>query len=617
MPYSFNLAEPAAAGVLYSVLAAFTVLAIGAAVRDAWLRRHAESEAKAAPTQSIIQSFLYPSDHFLSARNSAPWSTIAVSYFASGMGAWIVYGTTEMGATPSLSWWGVIGYSAASGVPALLLFYLGPKLRDRMDRWGHRGFSSADFAFSRYGRLMQLHVAAVSCFYMYIYLVSEFTTIANVYALIVGRDTTGSNNEGYTTSVTISVAAFTLFYTTVAGLPASIFTDKFQGLIIAILCLTLLLACTTTSRNAISRSEFGKASNWTTDGFVALVTLFIAICSAELFNQGSWQRVWASKTNRDLRVGMSVGCVLIFLVMIFFGIMGMIAYANDPEAYDSFSKLAYLSFFDLLLPMGKPWWLVTLVVLTTLNASSVDTLQNGLASVLSRDLTHHNLSMNWSRLVVLGFNIPAIIQASERFDVIQLFLVADLVCSTAVMPVFFGLVENDVKLFDGKVVIPAPTELGSFLGCLSGLAAVIINGQINGVNKAENPITGKVYERGPFSYFWLTNGYDCALCGEKTMWTFIIVPLVAGAMTFIFTKLDLLIRGQARARQPLLPPNLFLSCLAEDTGDGDAGDVVAVGDGEQQKIGATDENNKQADRGTDKDVEAPTSNGIIELEQHA
>mmetsp|Transcript_3998 Transcript_3998/g.11723 ORF Transcript_3998/g.11723 Transcript_3998/m.11723 type:complete len:611 (-) Transcript_3998:181-2013(-) len=564
MPKQYDLSESVAAAVLYVVLSAFTVLAVGAAVRDAWLRRQGADGARASSAKSLVQSFLYPSDHFLSARNSAPWTTIAVSYFASGMGAWIVYGTTEMGATPSLSWWGVIGYSAASGVPALLLFYLGPKLRDRMDRWGNKGFSSSDFALARFGRLMQLHVSAVSCFYMYIYLVSEFTTIANVYALLVGRDTTGSKNEGYTTSVTISVAAFTLFYTTVAGLPASIFTDKFQGLIVVILCFTLLLACTTASENAISKSEFDKASNWTNDGFIALVTLFIAICSAELFNQGSWQRVWASKTNHDLRVGMSVGCLLIFLVMMFFGIMGMIAYANDPDAYDNFSKLAFLSFFDLLLPMGKPWWITTLVVLTTLNASSVDTLQNGLASVLSRDLTRHKLSMNWSRLVVLAFNIPAIIQASQRFDVIQLFLVADLVCSTAVMPLFFGLMEQDIELFSGRITIPAPTEVGSFLGCISGLVAVIVNGQINGVNKAQNPYTGKVYERGPLSYFWLTNGYDCALCGKKTMWTFIIVPLVAGFMTFVFTKLDLLLRGENRARQPLLPRDLFLPCLAED-----------------------------------------------------
>jgi hypothetical protein len=35
--------------------------------------------------------------------------------------------------------------------------------------------------------------------------------------------------------------------------------------------------------------------------------------------------------------------------------MGMIAYAKDPDAYDSYDKLAYLAFFDLLAPLNKGW----------------------------------------------------------------------------------------------------------------------------------------------------------------------------------------------------------------------------------------------------------------------
>jgi hypothetical protein len=31
---------------------------------------------------------------------------IGLSFFATGMGAWVVYGSTEMGANPNLSWLG-------------------------------------------------------------------------------------------------------------------------------------------------------------------------------------------------------------------------------------------------------------------------------------------------------------------------------------------------------------------------------------------------------------------------------------------------------------------------------------------------------------------------------
>ena len=49
-----------------------------------------------------------------------------------------------------------------------------------------------------------------------------------------------------------------------------------------------------------------------------------------------------------MRRGFGLGSFLVFLLMMFFGVMGIIAYANDPEAYDSFSKFAFLAFFDLL-----------------------------------------------------------------------------------------------------------------------------------------------------------------------------------------------------------------------------------------------------------------------------
>lgn len=98
--------------------------------------------------------------------------------------------------------------------------------------------------------------------------------------------------------------------------------------------------------------------------------------------------------------------------------------------------------------------------------------------------------------------------------------------------------------------LSAPTELGAFLGIISGLAAVVVNGQIIGFDQAVSSITGEVIASGPFSYFWLTNSSECAVCGTTTMITFIVVPLVAGFCTLLFSKLDIMIRGD-RARKPI------------------------------------------------------------------
>lgn len=175
---------------------------------------------------------------------------------------------------------------------------------------------------------------------VWIYLVAELTSISNVYGLMVGKDTFSDTTLNYTTSIAISLAVFTWFYTSMAGLPASIVTDKFQaGLMFSLVFILLLVACTN-SENQVTKEEFAKASNWTTDGFVAAVTLFIAIACAEMFNQGTWQRVWAAKSEKAMRKGFAIGSLMVFCLMMFFGIMGMLAYANDPTAYDNFEKFA-------------------------------------------------------------------------------------------------------------------------------------------------------------------------------------------------------------------------------------------------------------------------------------
>ena len=67
-----------------------------------------------------------------------------------------------MGANPNLSWFGVIGYSAASSLPALIICVIGPRVRKIS---GEKAFCSTDFGLVRYGRLMQFSIACISVFY--------------------------------------------------------------------------------------------------------------------------------------------------------------------------------------------------------------------------------------------------------------------------------------------------------------------------------------------------------------------------------------------------------------------------------------------------------------------
>jgi len=475
-------------------------------------------------------------DFFLSARNSTGTFGIAMSFFASGMGAWVVYGTTEQGATPQLSWLGVLGYSIASAIPGLFVIWLGPQIKQATK--GKKAFSTTDFCRIRYGRVLQFSCAAISVFYMWIYLVAEFTSISNVYALLVGE----TNNVRYTTSIAVSIGVITVFYTGIAGLPSSIITDKFQGIVMAGLVLLLTFAVCFLPENRIPEGNFALASNWTDDGFYAMITLILAIISAELFNQATWQRVWAAKDTRSMRRGFGLGSFLVFLLMMFFGVMGIIAYANDPEAYDSFSKFAFLAFFDLLGPLNQGWHVLVLIFVTCLAASSVDSLQNGITSILSADFIKAGASptlIKWlNRLVLLGVNIAAIVKSSQRYDVLSLFLVADLVCSTAVFPVFLGLLDPK------KYKYLSPTELGAFVGIIGGIATVLVIGVV---------VDSESYGSRPFQYFWLkVEGTLCSLCGTTRMWTFVLTPLFSLIFTVLATALHLTIFGEEVARKPII-----------------------------------------------------------------
>ncbi len=85
---AFGITEEGSNAVLYTVLLLFAFLAF--------------LTLDVIPLPEVLRSIFVPKrdsegnpvDYLLSARASADAKTIAVSFFAGGMGAWVVYGTT-------------------------------------------------------------------------------------------------------------------------------------------------------------------------------------------------------------------------------------------------------------------------------------------------------------------------------------------------------------------------------------------------------------------------------------------------------------------------------------------------------------------------------------------
>jgi len=124
----------------------------------------------------------------------------------------------------------------------------------------------------------------------------------------------------------------------------------------------------------------------------------------------------------------------------------------------------------------------------TLVASSVDTLQNAIASLAVTE--KKGLSLSAARWFTVLLMLPVVLIALQGISVLRLFLIADLLCATAVVPVLLGL-------------WPRMTPAAAIAGALAGLLGAVLPGWIvsgslvQGLLIASFP--GGVPSLGPFA----------------------------------------------------------------------------------------------------------------------
>mmetsp|Transcript_142189 Transcript_142189/g.247838 ORF Transcript_142189/g.247838 Transcript_142189/m.247838 type:complete len:531 (-) Transcript_142189:332-1924(-) len=446
-------------------------------------------------------------DFWYSARDSQSWISLGLSFFASSMGAWVLFAAPEVGALSA--WWGVLGYAVASSLPFLVLGVLGPKVRSRFGQ----GFCVGDWVCQRYGRPMQILVAVVSVFYMWVYLVAELTSMGNLVRDFAGMDPLNT---------LLPVSIVTMLYTMAGGLPASIWTDRVQGVVMVITVLVAIIACTTGLD--IKENAWKETSVWNDKGFEAFVTLILAILGAELFNMGNWQRVYAAKDETHLYKGLVLGACMIFLTMMLFGVVGMLAEAQDRSRAEPSLVIKALAFFDLL--RSQSGWVIGLAFAlgTCMVTSSVDSLQTGLLSVISKDVIGLKFSpmvlTGLGQVFVLAVNVPAIFFAHEAtkdvelgLNVINLFLIADLLTLAIAVPVFAGL---------GSLA----TQNGALAGCVSGFVTIMAFGWFEfGTFKAG-------LEMFTLMAFGNIKPVEFGLTASRTCIIFFVLPLISGLVTF-------------------------------------------------------------------------------------
>ena len=354
-------------------------------------------------------------DDFVTARNSQNARAIGLSFLASGMGGWILFAPPEVGALVGPL--ALAGYALGAALPFALFAALGPAIRRALPQ----GRSIGEFAEHFYGPAVRRWVGLISLLYMSCFLIAELTAIGAITSML--SDINGN-------LVVVGVALTTLLYTAWGGLRASMTTDRWQAwLLLALLALVGAVAVQrlpeVTASGAMPGIPAGAALG------VAL-TLVLAVTAANLFHQGYWQRVWAAESDAALGRGAVLGGVATIAVVAVIGGLGIVTVMSGADVGSP-----PIPFFAML--REAPGWLTlpALLLALTLVASSVDTLQNAIASLLVTE--KRGLSLTSARWLTVALMVPVVWVALQGNSVLRLFLIADLLCATAVVPVLLGL----------------------------------------------------------------------------------------------------------------------------------------------------------------------------------
>ena len=404
-------------------------------------------------------------DDYITARNSQGAQALGLSFLASGMGGWILFAPPEVGALVGPV--ALAGYAVGAALPFIVLAFCGPAIRRALPE----GRSIGEFAQACFGGGVRRWVALISLLYMSCFLIAELTAIGAI---------TGMLSDVNPALVIVGVALATLVYTVWGGLRASLMTDRWQAwMLLGLLLVVGYVALQRLPHIDTSAPMPGIPAD---AALGVALTLVIAVTAANLFHQGYWQRVWAAEDASALGKGALLGGITTVLVVALVGGMAILTVMSGADIGSP-----PIPFFAML--SDAPAWLSLLALLLALSlvASSVDTLQNAIASLAVTE--KKGLSIVAARWFTVVLMVPVVLIALQGISVLRLFLIADLLCATAVVPVLLGLWSR-------------MTPLAAIAGSVAGLIGAVLPGWVASASLSQGILIasfpGGVPSLGPF-----------------------------------------------------------------------------------------------------------------------
>ena len=353
---------------------------------------------------------------------------LSLSFYASGMGLWILTSPAEV------AWYGlgydIYGYALSAATPFMLIYIFGPKIADLLPK----GATLAQFVETKYGSIAQKIVSIVAVIYMGAFLIAEFASISFVFESI-------SSVRGILISLLIAIT--TLAYLFRHGFKASYFTDRLQSYgIILLLAIVLTIWL---SQNSLSElvtyANAGGLNSFETFSFKSALAVIIAVTAAEVFSMGYWQRTFSAENSKAIKQASIFSGIGAFLTILILGIGGAVGAGKGIES----PALSFIEQLDL-----NNFTIILLVSLATLLVtSSIDTLENAIASTISLDIIKKKSEE--AKLITLLVVCISLVISIEVTSIFNVFLVADLFAACLVFPAFYRIKKSSKDIL---LIIP-------------------------------------------------------------------------------------------------------------------------------------------------------------------
>jgi hypothetical protein len=184
-----------------------------------------------------------------------------------------------------------------------------------------------------------------------------------------------------------------------------------------------------------------------------------------MFLSGFWMRAFASKTDKDLWIGVSIATIAIFIILMLVSSTGLIAAWSGLWVPGEYGGLAFFQLVGTL-----PAWVVgfVIVMVCCLSCAVFDSLQSSMVSTLSNDLFRNRLPLLWVRAITIIIIAPTIVIALKSPSVLRIFLISDIFSAAAIPTLLLGLIDSLYFINGFDVVV----------GGLGGMLSVWIFGTI-------------------------------------------------------------------------------------------------------------------------------------------